>query len=186
MAFSHVIVHDAHGLYLFSSNLLQIMQEEVCWVEPSRLMHPECFVVSIPAIVTWLGSSITLGPKLFATWILIMLAKPCVVTHILVGRSSVTCLQRLWNTHQFIQDSALEKIELTMGAWFWQLHQKCDLLYLCQMWWVHVLPQALNWWFQEAAYNHFQKILSPQHCHILLYEFRHTQGSRQLIITSDG
>ncbi len=67
MAFSHVIVHVARGLYLFSWNLLQIMQEEVCWVEPSRLRHPECFVVPIPAIVTLLGSSITLGPKLFAT-----------------------------------------------------------------------------------------------------------------------
>jgi hypothetical protein len=110
----------------------------------------------------------------------------CCYSHFLVGRSSVTCLQRLWNTHQFIQDSTREKIELTMGAWFWQLHKKCDLLYLCQMWWVHVLPQALNWLFQEAAYNHFQKILSPQHCHILLYEVRHTQGSRQLIIISGG
>jgi len=58
------------------------MQEEVCSVELSRLRHPECFVVSIPVIVTWLGSSITLEPKLFATGILIMLAKPCVVTHI--------------------------------------------------------------------------------------------------------
>ncbi len=87
MAFSHVSVPVAHGLYLFSSNLLQITQEEVCWVEPSRVRHPECFVVSIPAIVTWLGSSITLGPKLFATWILIMLAKPCVVySHFLVSQ----------------------------------------------------------------------------------------------------
>jgi len=93
------------------------MQEEVCWVEPSRLRHPECFVVPILAIITWLGSSITLGPKLFANLNFDHVGKAlCCYSHFLVGKSSITCLQRLWNTHQFIQDFALEKIQLTMGA----------------------------------------------------------------------